>query len=303
MVMRRERLLLSLKRELSEAYTSPFLLFVRAKDFEIVGIMTKILHKYDSGWGAMRVWAIGLTLDGKKFEEPLDRKNRRTGELEDLIQMKTNLLVITARNSSDPDDDDDKNFQYLIGPNQANSAKDAVDRIHERDRIIHDLQKKLDETENQRDFYQREAEASGSEIRNLKTRLSVTSEQLAYSEEQAKHYRTELKKAHVGRLEQEGELDEKLKGARDRGGFGAKDSADVIVTAAEKQKDARKHMADLGLGEISPEYATKADMRNMERRLTDTISKLTTPPEHITPEPERPAKTEDEVPSATGKKM
>lgn len=267
--MRRERLLVLSKDILNEFRKSPFKLFIRANTFETVGIMTKITHKYDSGWGSMRSWALGLTFDNppKRLEEPLDRKNKRTGELEDLIQMQTDMILITARNTSNPDDDDDENFQYLVGPHASNRLKDTNDRLKERERIIQDLQKKLDEADNQRDYFQREAEASGSEIRMLKSKVTLLTEKVANVEQQASHYRTELKKSHISNLEQEGAIDETWKDARGKGAFNVKDSADVVVDAAKKQVEAKRHLVQLGVGEIAPEYATKIDLDELEKKI------------------------------------
>lgn len=272
--MKLEKLLFSFQKMCLLFQKSPFLLFFRAKNYEPVGIMTKVEHKFDSGWGTMRPWAIGLTLDGNRFEEPLDRKNKRTGELEDIIQMKTSFLLITARDGGDPDDEDDNNFTYLLSPNQANRMKDAVDRIKERERIIHDLQKKMEEIEHQREYFQREAEASGSEIKMLKSRVSLVSEKLADVEQQASHYRTELKKAHVSRLEQEGEIDQSMRGARERGGFQAKDSAEVILDAAKRQSEARHALTTLGIGERSPEYVTKTDFEKLDEKISHLLRNM-----------------------------
>jgi DNA repair exonuclease SbcCD ATPase subunit len=274
---------------------SPFKIFLRAKNYEPVGILAKKEHRYDSAWGQMRIWAVGMTLgeDGKskKFEEPLDRKNRRTGELEDLIQMETDLLIITARNSADPDDDNDANFQYIVNPHSANRLKDNADRIKERDRILQDLQKKLDETEHSRDYFQREADTYGSDIRNLKQRISNLSEKLSHSEQQAEHYRTLLKKDHIGSLEEEGALDELMGGARKRGAFEKKDSAEVILEAAKKQKDAQKFLTNLGMGQMSPEFATKGDLMEIEKKIMQAISTVATVRERQNPQ--RPASQGD----------
>lgn len=273
----RERLVLSSKSMLTDLMKSPFKIFFRAYNWEPVGIMTKREHKYDPGWGGMRVWCIGITTEGKKFEEPLDRKNRRTGELEDLVQLETDLLLVTARSSQDPDDENEDNFQYFISPHQANRYKDMDDRIKERDRIIHDMEKKIMETERLRDFYQREAEAYGNEIRMLKTRVGYVSEKLADSEQQTDHYRTLVKVQQISNLGREGALDEQMSGARGRGSFQAKDSADVIVEAAGKQKAAQKQMSAMGIGATSDEFATKSDLRDMEGKidkLLDTVGKI-----------------------------
>jgi len=277
--MKLERLLVQLKTNFIEMRKSPFKLFVRANGLEPVGIMTKRIHKYDSGWGSMRVWALGLTFEEKtgkiqRIEEPLDRKNRRTSELEDLVQMENDFIIVTARNTSDPDDENDDNFQYFINPHSANRMKDSIDRIKERDRIIQDMEKKIAEVEQSRDYYQREADAYGNEIRSLKSKVATLSERISNSEQQADHYRTLLKKTHTSVIEEEGFMDEKLKDARGRGGFEAKDSADVVVTAAKKQKDATKHLSSIGMGQMSPEFATKSDLAQMEKKITEAINTM-----------------------------
>ena len=92
--MSKERLLLKSWRVLDELRKSSFLLFVRANGMEVVGVLTKIDHKPDSSWGVMRKVALGFTFDGDTIEEYLDRKNNRTGELEDLIQIGRYLLFV-----------------------------------------------------------------------------------------------------------------------------------------------------------------------------------------------------------------
>jgi len=286
--MRLEALLVQSKKVLSEFRMSPFKLYMRANSYDPIGIMTKKVHKYDSGWGTMRVWAVGITFDeggkAKRFEEPLDRKNRRTGELEDIVQMENQMILITARTSEDLDDDNDENFQYLMPPHQSNRIKDSMDRISERDRIINDLEKKVAEISQLRDYYQREAESSGSEIRMLKAKVGHISERLSDSEQQAYHYRTLVKEDHANSLEHEGFMDEKMNTARQRGTFTAKDSADVILDAAKRQKAAQTQMTGLGVGTMSPEFATKADVANMERRIQETIRNALSTKQKVFPE-------------------
>ena len=129
--MNEKRLLSTIASQLEPFRESPFLFLVRARGMELVGIITKVLHKYDHSWGVMRLWAVGVTVDGKKFEEPLDRKNKRTGELEDIIQMKNDFIVVTARSSSSLDDDDDENFQYFLNPHTVNAVSYTHLRAHE----------------------------------------------------------------------------------------------------------------------------------------------------------------------------
>jgi len=264
---------------------SQFKIFFRANDWQPVGIMTKKETKYDPGWGGNRTWIVGLTLDQKNtvWTEPLDRKNRRTGRLEELVQMETDLIIVTARSSADPNDDDESNFQYFMGPHQANRFKDMEDRIMERDRILHDMEKKIQESERLRDFYQREAESYGNEIRMLKSRVGYLSEKLSDSEQQTDHYRTLVKVQQISNLGKEGELDEQMSGARTRGAFQAKDSSDVVIEAASRQKQAQKQLSNIGIAGMSPEFATKSDLRVMEGKIDDLLNNLKKVPDEKQP--------------------
>ena len=72
-------------------------------------------------------------------------------------------------------------------------------------------------------------------------------------------------------------MDEKMGGARQRGAFQTKDSADVITEAAKRQKEAQKHLSNIGMGGMSPEFATRGDLKEMEQKLMmaiDTMSKV-----------------------------
>ncbi len=271
---KKQKLLLNSRDIFNQIRKSPFKIFIRANNWEPVGIMTKKEHRYDSSWGQMRFWAVGLTLDGKKFEEPVDRKNRRTGEIEDLVQMETDFLVITARKTGDPDDDNEDNFQYLMNPHASNRMKDAIDRLSERERIIQDMQKKMQELMNQRDYFEREAEASGSEIRQLKSRIAHLSEKNADLEQSNDYYKTLIKSSQIQRMHREGGIDEKMSGARDKGAFEAKDSSDVIVDAAKKQKEAKRHLTDIGMSNLSGEYVTQHELKQMEDNIMNKLNQI-----------------------------
>ncbi|RLJ05384.1 MAG: hypothetical protein DRP18_03220 [Candidatus Aenigmatarchaeota archaeon] len=248
---------------LKKLQQSPYHIFIRAKGMEVVGILTKIEHRYDPGWGIMRSWAKGIKLNGDTFEEPLDRKNKRTGELEDLIQMRNDLVIITARNSPDPDDDNDDNFQYLMNPYQVNEIKDSLDRVKEKDRIIHDLQKRLKEAIEKANRYQAEAESATSELNTLRERVRNLSERLAEQTQRAEDYKRQLKELQIGMIREESKLDEQLKTSEKLGRLEGKDSADIIIDATKKQIEARRELDKLGLGGLTA-YATKEDLERLK---------------------------------------
>ena len=248
---------------LKKLQQSPYHIFMRAKGMEVVGILTKIEHRYDPGWGIMRSWAKGIKLNGETFEEPLDRKNKRTGELEDLIQMRNDMVIITARNSTDPDDENEDNFQYLMNPYQANEIKDSLDRVKEKDRIIHDLQKRLKEATEKANRYHAEAEAITSEINTLREKVRNLSERLAEQTQRAEDYKRQLKELQIGMIREESKLDEQLRTSEKLGRLEGKDSADIIVEATRKQIEARRELDKLGVGGLTS-YATKEDLERLK---------------------------------------
>ena len=257
---------------------SPYQIFMRAKGMEVVGILTKMEHRYDSTWGVMRVWAKGITLNGDKFEEPLDRKNKRTGELEDLIQMKNDLIIVTARNSTDPDDENNNNFQYFLSPHQANEIRDALDSAKEKDRIMHDLNKRLQEALQKLNMYQSEAEASKSELNSLREKVRNLSERLAEQTQRANEYQRQLKELQIGLLREESKVDEKLKTASEIGKLEGKDSADIIIEATKKQVEARRELDKLGLGGLTS-YATKEDLEKLKNEIISALKEEEKEPE------------------------
>ncbi|HDD57556.1 MAG TPA: hypothetical protein ENF43_03460 [Thermoplasmatales archaeon] len=268
--MKEIKFILSAVNTLKKLSQSPYYIFVRARGLEVVGIATKIEQRYDPGWGIMRQWVKGITLDGEKFEEPLDRKNKRTAELEDLVQMKNDLIIVTARNSSDPDDDNDENFQYFMNPYQANEIKQQIDTVKEKDRIIHDLKKRYESAIKQRDMYYMEAESVKSELNALREKVINLSERLAEQTQRAEDYKRQLKELQIHIVREESKLDEKLKTAQQLGTLEGKDSADIIIEASKKQIEARRELDKLGLGGLTA-YATKEDLERLKEEIVSAL--------------------------------
>ena len=268
--MKEIKFILSAVNTLKKLSQSPYYIFVRARGLEVVGIATKIEQRYDPGWGIMRQWVKGITLDGEKFEEPLDRKNKRTAELEDLVQMKNELIIVTARNSSDPNDDNDENFQYFMNPHQVNEIKQQIDTVKEKDRIIHDLKKRYESAIKQRDMYYMEAESVKSELNALREKVINLSERLAEQTQRAEDYKRQLKELQIHIVREESKLDEKLKTAQQLGTLEGKDSADIIIEASKKQIEARRELDKLGLGGLTA-YATKEDLERLKEEIISAL--------------------------------
>ena len=153
--------------------------------------------------------------------------------------------------SSSLDDDDDENFQYFLNPHTVNEIKDRLDEIKEKNRIIRDLNNRLQAEIKKREHHQSEAEAYGSEAKSLREKVSNLLMRLSLAENRAEYYKNMLKERYTERIEEEGYLEEKMRGASKRGELLGKDSADVIVEAAAKQAEAKKKLDEIGAGSFT----------------------------------------------------
>jgi len=262
-----KRLLIKSSNILEDLSKSRYYVFIRAKGFETVGILTKIDHVYDGSWGVMRQLAMGLSFSGEPFEEYLDRKNKRTGELEELIQMQTDLLIITARDTNNPDDDEN-NFTYLLDANTSNNIKDKLDETVELRRINNVLNKKIEESVRMRDSFMRQLETAQSEANSYREKMSNFAEQLGQARARAEYYQQQLKSQHAVTLEKEGFLSEKMKGATYLGELQGKDSADLIFEAAQKQVKAKTEL-DKIIGPV--DTVNRDDFQRFEKQVFEKI--------------------------------
>lgn len=249
-------------RSLEEILENDCFLFLRSQGFETVGIITKIRHVHDGSWGVMRRQAVGMTFSGKKFEEFLDRKNKRTGSLEDIIQMQTDLLLVTARNTSNPDDSD-SNFTYMIDQNTANRMKDKYDMIPEFQRVNAKLEKDLRFEKQRSKRMHNQLETAQSEANAYREKMFNFSEQVGKFKAQAEYYKTQLKREQQKLLEVEGFLNQKLRDASGIGELQAKDSSDIVRESAKKQYEAQRELDKL----TNVDTATKSDVDNLGRKL------------------------------------
>jgi len=265
---------------LTDLSKSKYFIFYRCKGFETVGILTKIELVHDGGWGVMRKLGRGLSKSGEPFEEYLDRKNKRTGELEDLVQMQTDLIMLTARNTNSPDDNDDHNFEYLIDTNTATHMKDELDQLMELRRINKALDKKTQEALRQKESYMRQLETAQSEANSYREKMSNFAEQLGQARARAEYYQTQLKREQIQLIEGEGFLSEKLKNANYAGELQGKDSADLVLEASKKQQQAKVELDKISGIE---DGVTRDEFQNFEKKMFNKIDNISSSPKKLEP--------------------
>lgn len=253
---------------------SEYFILLRCKGFETVGILTKTELVYDGSWGVMRKLGRGLSMSGEPFEEYLDRKNKRTGELEDLTQMQTDLIMLTARNTGSPDDNDDNNFEYLLDTNTSTHMKDELDRIPELRRVNKSLDKKIQEALMMKESYMRQLETAQSEANSYREKMSNFAEQLGQARARAEYYQTQLKREQIELIKTEGLLSEKLKNATYAGELQGKDSADLVLEASKKQYQAKVELEKINKID---DGVTRDDFQNFEKKMFNKIDTVQVP--------------------------
>lgn len=214
--MSKRSIVLNTEKNLNDLRTYDCKLFVRTDGFRLVGILTKIKREYDSQLGKDRRWGVGITFDGDVFEEPLDRKNPKRGRLEDVVVRETAFMIITARKSSDPGDDDN-NFSWLPHQFEMNKMKELEDELEASQRILNRLNEEHHSQRTKMDLFRREAAVAVDENNNLKETTGFLSRKVVQLERENQEFYTLLQRLRAHGLEVEGELSVELKQAMEKG--------------------------------------------------------------------------------------
>ena len=224
--MNKRKVVLSALDRIKDLHDSDCKLLVRVDVFFIVGIITKIKRQYDSQVGRDRRWAIGVTLEGDIFEEPLDRKNPKTGRLEDVVQRETEHLVITARRSFDARDIDD-NFNWLPHQFSLDDMKTYQDDVDVLRRTNNRLIEEISATKKHMQLLEVDAHNTAEQNNNFREAVRRMSSALNTLEMENQGLYTLLQRLRGHGLEVEGELSVELERALEKGKERAMDAHDL----------------------------------------------------------------------------
>jgi chromosome segregation ATPase len=210
-------------------------LFVRREGFVIVGFLVEKYQRVDTSSGDMRNWGFIKTLNWENLDEPLDRKNRLTGEIETCICWENNQIVITARRTKDIRDDED-NFQWLIGAPDANAWKELRENIKLLEKTIHSLERELEGKNVLIARLTPQVEGLGTENTSLKNDLDFLWPDYVAKGRQLSWAYLQLQGAIALTREMYGAMEEIGRTARDRGIDMGSSDMDRLSRSAEKTK-------------------------------------------------------------------
>ena len=238
-------------------------LFIRRDGFVIVGLLVDKYQRVDTASGDMRTWGFIKDLNWRDIDEPLDRKNRLTGEIESCICWENNQVVITARRTKDSRDDDD-NFMWLMGAPDANAWKEIKDKIKTLERTIHSLERELEGKNTLIARINPRLKALGEENTSLQADLDYLWPDYIAKGRQLSWAYLQLQGAIAITREAYGAMEEVVRTARDRGiDMGASD----IDRARHSMEKIKQFQFELGSSLPAGGRIAGANIENLENEV------------------------------------
>jgi hypothetical protein len=252
--------------------------------FKLLGIVTYDKKEPDESLGIRRRWVKGLVMENghplppedRVFETTLDRKNPKSGKLEDIVAHEDDLVIVMERKTFELDEDE-KNFQFMPNMHLMNRIQQITDEIEEGRRRISRLQEEKEETILNSEHFEREAKAAKEREKTQKeivNRLTRENNMLA---EQIGNLESVSSKLRSKNLELEAFVDETTANAQEKGTMRGMTTSDLVLSAVETTKDIHQAMMDIAPGEPMDDSGSEEDidLKEQVKKLTEMVNKLT----------------------------
>lgn len=239
--MSKRRVVLSTLDKMEALREQDCKLLVRVDGFILAGVVTKIKRMYDSQIGKDRRWALGVTMTGDIFEEPLDRKNPKSGRLEDVVQRETEHMIITARRTFDSKDAED-NFTWLPHQFSMDEMKTLQDEVAVLQRTNNRVTDQIGATEKHMQLLEADAHNTAEQNNVFRETLRRMSSVLNVLEMENQGMYTLLQKMRGHGLEVEGELAVELSRALERGKERAMTAHEIRMGKFKEDEEEREHI-------------------------------------------------------------
>jgi hypothetical protein len=211
---------------------------------------------------------------GKEFDEPLDWKNPKTGQLESTILESDGnpFVMITARRTNSVGDDPD-DFMWLGSPADSEYIKGLQDDIAARDRNLLGLRVELENALKMMHEYKAQGDASGSEANSLRVANASLWLETSTLRLQVEAARNRLRAAAALTIQTEAAIEALIADARSRGlelAKGPLERAIDSIQAVRKMQEEAKFALPKG---TAPESELVA-MKKKDEDLAARIAKL-----------------------------
>lgn len=253
--------------------------------FKLLGIITWDKMLPDEAMGIRRRWVKGLVMENghplppeeRVFETSLQRKNPKSGRLEDIIVHEDDLVVVMERKTFELDDDE-KNFQFMPNMHLFNRVQQMTDEIEEGRRRISRLDEEKDQSLLDSEHYKREAQAAKEREKTQKELLNRLTRENSMLHEKLGNLESVASLFRAKNLELESFVDEITANAQEKGTIRGMTTDDQVLHAVETKKELYQTMMDIEPGvsaEDGGQGDEEVDLREQVKKLTETVNKLT----------------------------
>lgn len=246
----------------------PYRILQRYETHRFVGLMTVKEYNEDSSIGRSRTWAVGVTFDGRIFREPLDMIDPRTHELRSCIITDNGFVILTARKSEDPGNEEE-NFQWYTSPEQMNAWQELDGQIKMKDGVINEQAETIENLTTEKNHYQHEADRLGGHNKNMITQTQSLSAEVSRLNTKQTLMDAQIAKSAEWRTELMSQLIESFKSAGERGKLKAMTVDEIVMDAYEKMAKREEKMIGI------PSASRKTDVEPILAAITGIGERLT----------------------------
>jgi len=211
--------------------------FLQRPDYGIAGVVFDDNDvRFDHSLGDNRVWVQYFDSNGKLCEEPLDRKNQITGDLEPVVIRKNHFVILTAR-KTDSESDSDENFQWIMNPRFMNMLKERKDLTDQKDKQIQEMELQLNGAITDSDFYKNHVETIVTDNRVMNTKTAELFRENLNLKRQNREIYAKLKELQADVVSAESAREQKLENAEKEGRAREMTRDQLTKEALEEQRE------------------------------------------------------------------
>lgn len=256
-----------------------FKLLFTTQGFRLMGIVTWDKKLPDESLGERRRWIKGLKiengtpipLDEKVFETSLDRKNPKSGELDEIVVHEDDSMILMARKTFDLDDGEE-NFQFIPNQYALNRVQQFMDEIEARGRRIHRLSQEKEQSFLDAEHFKREGITAKERQKTDMELLNRLTRESARLQERIGNLESQNQVLRARNLQYESQMDELMANAQEEGTIKGMTTDDLVIHAIQKKKEVEVAM----IGIQQEDTGTNEQMQEMTGQIQEIKGELGT---------------------------
>lgn len=253
--------------------------------FRLLGFVTWDKKVPDESLGLRRrkvkglVFENGTSLSSEEriFETFLDRKNPRSGKLEDIVVHEDDFMILMERKTFDLSDEDD-NFQFIPNMHALNHVQQLMDKIDAANRRLGRSKEEKDELFMDCEHFKGEAAIAKEKERTLNVLVNRLTREVSHLQERNGNLEANNQMLMAKNIEYESFMDETTANASEKGTLKGMTTHDMMIHAASKEKELSLAMHEIGPeSESTPEHilVLQKEMERVKEALKGRLERET----------------------------